>query len=375
MDLPSELRLMIYRFHFQAHLDGPPIEAMRCLFPFLGAKIPNMSNRILRVSKQIHEEAADVFYGEKTFEVTVSNGYRCWDELPKIRMCSTTLEVSGENNANSNKPRASSEGLRYPTSAYQQPLPETYLQKIRSFHINIHFDLKASTPTVLPDGDIPGADLDRDLMCDSLHRLVECLVSNRDSPLREIKVSISVDCCCVTHRSGIATATHKVLNHAAALLQPLYRLRASKVLVALAPNPLFDEWSKLNQRRSLLPKKFEVPPPFVQAFSKELQLPGKSPPQSAVRRQFIHLTELIAEMSEYRLWSEEDLKEMQALLRRGRRLREEGDSEGMSKITLEVDSLVSRRDAEHQAFMEHMGRLRRPRGPVFIGQDEKLARY
>jgi hypothetical protein len=375
--LPVEIRRMIYRYL----IPDQPVPARWFGTRILREDRAPVSTAIFRVSKTIHEDVADLFYDQTTFDIDVTNEqYRNAAAAPSISMCYAKDErgligdyqmqlmlLEQQNRTPLARPRAaasrttssrptlqkiSATGVKYDFTPWQPSLSLRYFQRIRSFRINITFDTPKSSPSAgnsLQSAETILAEADRNLLCDYLHRLVERLVTNNQVPLRNLDISICV--------RGIsdgddAQANSKAIAHCQALINPIRRLRtrAASVVSLIRTGDGNREIDML----PVHPKEEDSINKFVQSCCAELTDLLVPPPRSPVLVQFGQLVEVVSQMGQHPFWRETDIEEIEFLLNNGRSAREANDIKAMMSVFSDVFDMLKKYNSDHQDFMKQM---------------------
>ena len=370
LELPVEIRLIIYQYL----IPDQPVPARRSGMRRLRQDRTPVSTAIFRVSKTIHEEVADLFYGHTTFDIDVTNGQDGHAAAtPSISMCYakdenfflTDYQVQllllgqqrarmGANGSTPSRPtrqKRFATGIKHLFTPWQPALSLQYFQRIRYFHINIVFTTPKRSPSAVNSSQAAEtilAEAERNLLCDYLHRLVEGLVTDKQAPLRNLDISIRV--------YGIsdddARANSKAIVHCQSLVKPLRRLRSHTAsLVSLVRiGEGFREISMLPVHR----KEEDSCSRFVQSCCAELTDSLVPPPRSPVLVRFGQLAELVSQMIEYPFWRETDIEEIEILLSNGRSAREANDIRALVSVFRDLGNKVTKYNSDHQDFMKQM---------------------
>ncbi len=371
LELPVEIRLIIYQYL----IPDQPVQARRSGTRSLRQDRTPVHTAIFRANKTIHEEVADLFYGQTTFDIDVTNEHDINAvATPSISMCYAKDEkvfledyqmqlmlleqrrvrtaMSRTTPSRVTRQRRLATGIKHVFTPWQPALSLQYFQRIRYFRINIAFN----TPKRLPSASNSSqaaetilAEAERNLLCDYLHRLVESLVTNNQAPLRNLDISIRVQ--------GIsddddARANSKAILHCQALVKPIRRLRSRTAsLVSLIRTG--DGFREIN----MLPihsKEEDSINSFVQSCCTELTDSLVPPPRSPVLVRFGQLAELVSQMCEHPFWRETDIEEMEILLSNGRSAREANDVKALVSVFRDVFDKLKKYNSDHQEFMKQM---------------------
>jgi hypothetical protein len=374
--LPVEIRLMIYQYL----IPDQPVPARWPGTRSLREDRTPVSTAIFRVNKTIHEDVADIFYGQTTFDIDVTNE-RHGNEAatPSISMCYTyegffggdyemQLMLLGRQHrtrlvwaraaasrAMPSRPtlqESSATGVKYDFTPWQPSLSLQYFQRIRSFRINITFDTSRNSHSgrnSLRSAEIIPEEADRNLLCDYLHRLVESLVTNNQVPLRNLDISIRV--------RGISEgddvqANSKAIVHCQALINPIRRLRTRAAsVVSLIRTGVRDREINMLPAHS---KEEDSINKFVQSFCAELTNLLVPPSKSPILVRFGQLTEVVSQMSQHPFWRESDIEEMEFILNNGRSAREANDMKAVMSGFRDVYDMLKKYNSSHQDFMKQM---------------------
>ena len=372
LELPVEIRLLIYQYL----IPDQPVQARRSGPQSLRKDRTPVYTAIFRANKTIHEEVADLFYGQRTFNIDVTNEQESnRAAMPNISMCyakderlsltdyqlqllllqqqqraRTALYRTAPSHPTRQKRFAT--GLKHLFTPWQPALSLRYFQRIRYLRINITFitpkkTLAASNSSQAAETIL--AEAERNLLCDYLHRMVEGLVTKNQAPLRDLAISIRVH--------GISDddelrASSKALVHCQALVKPIRRLRSHTAnIVSLTRTG--DGYKEIN----LLPVHSNGDDPiskFVQTCCAELTQPLNPPPKSAVLMRFGQLADLVSQMVEHPFWRETDIEEIEILLSNGRSAREANDIKALISVFRDVFDKLKKYNADHQDFMKQM---------------------
>jgi hypothetical protein len=377
LELPVEIRLMIYQYL----IPDKPVPARWVGTRILREDSTPVTTAILRVNKTIHEEVADLFYGQSTFDIDVTYGRdRNAAATPSISICyakndtvligdiqmqlmlleqqNRTRLMSASTAASRTTPsrptlrKVLATGVKYDFTPWKPSLSSRYFQRIRSFRINIIFDTPKSSPSANnSSGSVETilAEADRNLLCDYLHQLVEGLVTNNQIPLRNLDISIRVQ---GISDGGDAQANSKAIAHCRALLNPIRRLRTrtASIVSLIRTGNGNGEINML----SVPPKEEDSINEFVQSCRAELTDLLVPPPRSPVLARFGQLTEILSQMSQHPFWRETDVEEMEFLLNNGRSAREANDMKAMMSVFREVFDMLKKYNSDHQDFMKRI---------------------
>jgi hypothetical protein len=351
LELPVEIRLMIYRYL----IPDQPVPTCRVGSRSLRKDRAPVSTATFRVSKTVHEEVADLFYGQTAFDIDVTNEHdRNAAATPSISMgCLVRAAASLTTQSRLTPPKTSATDAKCDFTPWQPSLSLRYFQRIRYFHINITFDTPKSSPIASNSSQSVEtilAEADRNLLCDYLHRFVKRLVTNNQVPLRNLDISIRVQ--------GIsddddAEANSKAIAHCKALVNPIRRLRTRTASVVslirtgngnreinmLTVHPRNEEDS-INK--------------FVQSCCAELTDLLVPPPRSPALVRFGQLTEIVSKMSQHQYWRLADIEEMEFLLNNARSAREANDMEAMMSVFCRVFGMLKTYDSDHRDFMKQI---------------------
>lgn len=375
--LPVEIRLMIYQYL----MPDKPVPARRSGMRMFRDDLAPVSTAIFRVNKIIHEEVADLFYGQTTFDIDVTNErqrnattvhgiYMCRAKDDSVLIADYQLQLmlleqqnrtrmmrarAGAGGTTTSRPSLRKElatGIKYDFTPWKPSLSPRYFQRIRSFHLNITFNTPGNfdnahgssqtTETILGEAE-------RNLLCDYLHRSVERLVMNNQVPLQNLDISIRIQ--------GISDidngqANSKSIAHCQALINPIRRLRTRTArIVSLTRTG--------NGNRDI--DMLHLPPndehsinEFVRSCCAELTNLLVPSPSFPVLTRFGQLTQLISQMSQHPFWRDTDIEEMEFLLDNGRSAREANDMTAMMLILRDVLEKLRKFNDSHQDFMKRM---------------------
>jgi hypothetical protein len=384
--LPVEARLMIYQYLIPDKLVPASHSNNRCL----RADYTAVSTAIFRVNKTIHEEVADLFYGQTTFGIHVTNEpHRNVNSKPKIFMCCAEYDslavrdyqlqlmlLEQQNRARLRRARAATAAaataaaagetttsrailrkelagtVKYDFTPWQPSLSSQYFQRIRSFHINVTFNtvgrsINASNGS--QNAETILAEAERNLLCDYLHRLVDRLVLNNQIPLQKLTIGIHIQGILI---SDEAEANTKAIAHCQALVKPIRRLRTRAAgIVSLSRT------GNRNGDINMLPespKEEHSIDDFVRSCCAELTNLAEPTPNFPVLARFGQLTRLISSMSQHPFWRDTDIEEMEFFLDNGRSAREANDITAMLSILQDVLDMLKKFNRSHYIFMEQM---------------------
>ena len=376
--LPIEIRRMIYQYL----IPDQPVPARRFGTRYLREDRTPISTAIFRVSKAVHEDVADIFYGQTTFDVDVTNEQdRNAAATPRISMCYAKGEKSligdsqmlsmlleqqirtplvrarvAASRSTPSRPtlqKTSATGVKYDFTPWQPSLSSRYFQRIRSFRINITFDTPKSFPSASNSSQSAEtilAEAERNLLCDYLHRLVERLIRNHQAPLRNLDISIRVQG--ISDGDDDAQANSKAIAHCQALLNPIRRLRARAASVVSLIRT--GDGNREINMLPVHPKEEDSVNKFVQGCCAELTDLLVPPPRSPVLVRFGQLTEVVSQMGQHPFWRETDIEEMEFLLNNGRSAREANDMKAMMSVFRDVIGILEKYNSDHQDFMKQM---------------------
>ena len=354
MELPVEIRLIIYQYL----IPDQPVQARWFGTRSLRQDHTLVSAAIFRVNKTIHEEVADLFYGKTSFHIDVTNEQDCdTAATPSILMC-YSKQLKARTAARITTPsrptrqRIFATGIKCVFTPWQPSLPLRYFQRIRNFRINIRLDIPKTYPSASNSSQTAEtilAEAERNLLCDYLHRLVERLVTNNQSPLGNLDISICIQ--------GIsddddARANSKAIAHCQALINPVRRLRSCTAsLVSLIR--IGNGSREIDMLPSHLKEEDSINT-FVQGCCAELTDSLVPPPRSLVLVRFGQLAEIMSQMSQHPFWRETDIEEMEILLSNGRSAREANDMKAMVSVFCDVFYKLNKYHSDHQDFMKQM---------------------
>lgn len=374
LEVPVEIRLIIYQYL----IPDQPVQA-RCFGTrSLRQDRTPVSTAIFRVNKTIHEEVADLFYGQTTFDIDVTN---IQDSnaaaTPSISMCYAKDErfslgdyqmqlmlleqlrartaASRTTPSRPTRQETLATGIEHVFTPWQPSLSLRYFHKIRYFRINIRFDTPKMSPSASNSSQTAEtivAEAERNLLCDYLHRLVERLVTNNQSSLRNLDISIRIQ--------GIsddddARANSKAIAHCQALVNPIRRLRSRTASLAS-----LIRTGNGNREINMLPvhpKEEDSINRFVQSCCAELTDSLVPPPRNPVLVQFGQLAEFVSKMGQHPFWRETDIEEMEILLSYGRSAREANDMKAMISVIRDIIEKLKKYHSDHQDFMKEMKQI------------------
>ena len=354
MELPVEMRLSIYRYL----IPDQPVQARWYRTRNLRQDRVPVSTAIFRANKTIYEEVADLFYGQLTFHIDVTNEKDCnTAATPDIFMChAKQLEArpvaSRTTFSRPTRQSISASGIEDLFTPWHPLLPLRYFQRIRHFQINIKFDIPktySSASNRSQTAETILAEAERNLLCDYSHRLVERLDASNQAPLSNLDISLYIQ---GISDDDIFRADSKAIAHCQALINPIRRLRSRNAsLVSMIRT------GTGSQEINMLPKNLQQEDPvniFVQSCCAELTSSIMSPPRSLVLVQFGRLAEIISQMSQHTFWRETDREEMGILLGNGRSARETNDMKAMVSVFRDVFHKLNKYHSDHQDFMKQM---------------------
>jgi hypothetical protein len=336
--LPAEVRLMIYRYL----VPDQPVPSRSCPDRLRGDRA-SVTTSLLRVNRAIHDEYAHVFYGETTFNLRVVNSQK-GDTPTEISMCYAKGPPSRPV-----LPRQSPL-LQYDLAPLKPSLASRYFERIRSFHIDIIFDIP-KTPAAA-NGTSPAesmlAEAERNLICDQLHRLVDCLSANEQLPLRNLALSIHI----VGLRINDQTrANIEGSEHCLKLMNPLRRLRSRATTVdSFVRSSLAGETNLLSESS----EEVDATTAAVRRFCKETTGEDVSPQNNPLLERFGHMAYIISKMGDHPFWRDSDKEEMECLLNHGRSAREKNDMKAMATAFNDAIAMLKRYHSAHQAFITEM---------------------
>jgi hypothetical protein len=370
--LPVEIRLMIYGYLLPDKLVPHTPEAKW--------KRNRNSTAIFRVHKTIHEEIVDSFYGQAIFDIGITNlcngtpsismcyafeGLQFKSALSDYQMQLMLLERQNMQRVTQARAAASrstppqpplrktlSKDAKFNFTPWQPSLSLRYFQQIRSFHIKITFDTRKNFPYVSNGSQSAEkilVEANRNVLCDYLHRVVECLVTNNQIPLRKVDISISIH--------GIKNddenqANSEAITHCQGLIKPIQRLRTN--IANIVSLTRIDNGNKKVQIFPVHAEKDSSIARFVQSCCLELTDQAVPPPKSLVLTQFDQLTAILSQMSQYPFWRIADIEEMEFLLNNGRSAREANDIKAMMSVFRSASDMLKTYHFAHQDFMNQM---------------------
>ena len=371
LELPVEIRLIIYQYL----IPDQPVQARRSGTRSLRQDRTPVHTAIFRVNKTVHEEVADLFYGQTAFDIDVTNEQdgnaaatpsisMCYAKEEKFFLTDYQMQLmlleqrrvrTAASRTTPSRPirqKRLATGMKHVFTPWQPALSLRYFQRIRYFRINIAFNTPKRIPSASNSSQAAEtilAEAERNLLCDYLHRLVESLVTNNQAPLRNLDISIRVQ--------GIsddddARANSKAIVHCQALVKPIRRLRSRTAsLISLIRTG--DGFREIN----MLPvqsKEDNSINMFVQSCCAELTDSLVPPPKSPVLVRFGQLAELVSQMCEHPFWRETDIEEMEILLSNGRSAREANDIKALVSVFRDVFDKLKKYNSDHQDFMKQM---------------------
>jgi hypothetical protein len=337
--LPIEVRLMIYRYL----TPDQPVSSRWCS-DWLRGDRSKVSAALFRVNKAIHNEYVHVFYGETTFQVRVANVQK-GDPSTSISMCYSTSPPSRT------AQEKQSPLLQYDLAPWKPSLAKQYFQQIRSFHIEIVFDtLKVPLHTNSASAaESILAEADRNLICDQLHRLVDCLSASDQLPLRNLDVSIRIQ----GLRSLDKTkANAEATAHCLKLMNPLRRLRSRTVNVVS-----FVRLSNLlNEVNLLSTASDEEGSAASEVCIFRAEMTGSDVPLQTTFMlvRFGQIANLISKMARHPNWLDSDKEEMEILLNHARSAREKNDMKAMGTALHSTVEMLKRFNSGHQSFIKEI---------------------
>ena len=369
--IPIEIRLIIYQYL----IPDQPVQARWLGTRSLRQDRTAVSTAIFRVNKTTHEEVADLFYGQTIFEIDVTNIHDSnATATPSISMCYAKNEsfllgdhrmqlmfleqreartaASRTTPSRPTRQEILATDIKYVFTPWQPSLSLRYFHRIRCFRINIRFDTPKSSPSASnrsQTAETIVAEAERNLLCDYLHRLVERLVTNNQSSLRKLDISIRIQ--------GISDdddvrANSKAIAHCQALVNPIRRLRSRTAsLVSLIRT------GNGNREINMLPihsKEEDSINRFVHSCCAELTDSLVPPPRNPVLVRFGQLAELVSQMGQHPFWRETDIEEMEILLSIGRSAREANDMKAIMSVFGDVFDKLKKYHSDHQDFMKQM---------------------
>jgi hypothetical protein len=338
--LPAEVRLMIYRYL----APDQPVPSRSCS-DWLRRDRVYVTTALLRVNKTIHDEYVDVFYGETTFKLRVVNAQN--KDLPtEISMCYARWPTSRVLSPKQ------SPLLQYDLAPWKPSLAQHYFERIRSFHIEIMFDITkapaAASSTSAAESML--AEADRNLICDQLHRLVDCLSANEQLPLRTLALSVRIQ----GLRVGDDTkANAEGREHCLKLMNPLRRLRSrTAAVVSFARTSITGEVNLLSASSG----EVDSAAAAVRRFCTETTGASMPPQKNPVLVRFAQMADIISQMAQHPFWRDSDKVEMECFLNHGRSAREKNDMKAMTTAFNDVIEKLKRFHSDHQTFITRMHR-------------------
>jgi hypothetical protein len=368
--LPLEVRLEIYR-----HLiPDEQVLARRYRQSASEEKSAPIFPAILAVNKTIHEEVADLLYGRSTFEIDVVQRYEFPIAHNGVFMCrvESAMEAAMARMlpAELNRHRrldgqlqdmvtdpAEEMGVAPPRPSLFTPwepvLSQQNFKRIQSFVLNItlrppwtHDNVGGPTQ----DGGPNEEEIERNLLCDNLHQLVDRLIRGSRCPQRSFDIRVFIE-----GKSNVDDALNEadlamVTAHCQALLFPLQRLRAYKASIEcfVGSTPI-DTLAF----RPEGPSSLDI---FLDSCVAQLTNVTVPVQRSAILQRFLNLAFLIMEMCKHPGWDETDFEEFKDLLHRGRQARENDNPAAMMALVEQASQTLGRFNARHQSFMLQMGR-------------------
>ena len=354
MELPVEIRLSIYRYL----IPDQPVQARWNRTRNLRQDRASVSTAIFRANKTIHEEVTDLFYGQLTFHIDVTNEkYYNIAATPNIFMCyANQLEARPPALRTTlwrpTRQSVSASGIKDVFTPWHPLLPLRYFQRIRHFQINIKFDIPKTYPSASNRSQTAEtilAEAERDLLTDYLHRLVERLVASSQATLSNLDISLYIR---GISDDDILRANSEAIAHCQALINPIRRLRSRNArLVSIIRTGTGSQ--EINMLTENLKEEDSVNK-FVQSCCAELTSSIMSRPRSLVLVQFGRLAEIISQMSQHPFWRETDREEMGILLSNGRSAREANDTKAMVLVFRDVFHKLNRYHSDHLDFIKQM---------------------
>ncbi len=359
MELPVEIRLIIYQYL----IPNQPVQARWFGTRSLRRDRTPVSAAIFRVCKTIHEEVADLFYGQATFDIDVTNErdsnaaatpsiFMCYAKDERVLQRMARTAASRFTPSRPIRQRMFAAGSKYVSTPWQPSLSLRYFQRIRSFRINIIFDTPKTSHSPIKSSQTAEtilAEAERNLLCDYLYRVVESLVTNTQAFLQNLDISICIQ--------GIsddddARANSKAIAHCQALVNPIRRLRSRTAsLVSLIRT---GNGNREINMLPVYPREEESINRFVQSCCAELTDSLVPPPRSPVLVRFGQLAEVVLQMGQHPFWRETDIEEMEILLSNGRSAREANDMKAMILVFRDVFHKLKKYNSDHQDFMKQM---------------------
>ena len=377
-EAPVEIRLLIYQYL----IPDQPVQARWFGTRDLRQDGTPVSTAIFRLNKTIHEEFADLFYGQTAFEIDVTNIQdRYTAANPRISMCYSKDERFSLSLRNYDHqmqmtilarlrartaatrptpPRPTSQelfarGIKYVLTTWQPSLSLRYFHRIRHFRINVRFDalkVSSSASNSSQTAETIVAEAGRNLLCDDLHRLVERLIRDDQPSLRDLDISIRIQ--------GIpddddARANSKAIAHCQALVNPIRRLRSRTASLTFLIR-IVDGNREINLLTAH-PKEEDSVNEFVQSCCAELTGSLVPPPTSPAVLQFGQLAKVVSQMGQHPFWRETDINEMGILLNHGRSAREANDMKALNSVFHDVFDKLKKYNSDHQDFMKQMKQI------------------
>ncbi|KAF2671966.1 hypothetical protein BT63DRAFT_184743 [Microthyrium microscopicum] len=346
----------------------------------------SIATPLLRVNRMIHDEFADALYGRPTFEVIIANelgGRTSITLASKKQFASASNTVSSIMRSRGNDPtyqmmisrqqqmvisyghnhnarlKAPPSGIQNDFRPWQPLLAMHYFTRIRSFKINIKFDQPGEGFTApLSDAEREEevmAEAQRNLLCDYIHRMVDCLNDNSDMPLRKIDVDIRMTNALPIASGGPAAnnSTSTAIHYGKALLNPLRRLSARSVgSVAIMRSTRIGD-NEVNLSTNLPLSEKDMLQACLMSFREEVT---DSQPRirPAILIGYAQLSELVSQMSLHPFWRDSDVEDMEHFLNTGRAAREAGDLKELLKVYITLFDKLNQRHDEHNNFMDEM---------------------
>lgn len=373
LNLPVEIRLMIYEYLIPDKI--VPSQWFR--WGSFRHDRASISTAIFRVCKSVHEEFADLFYGQTTFEIQVTNDrdvnaiFMCnkdpkyrpqlmfMDHLASSRQMRSRLSASRTAPSRPTIPKLLASGIKYDFKPWKPSVSMQYFQRIRSFRFEISFATSKS-PLGAGSNSQSAANIlveaERNILCDYLHRLVECLVINNQVPLRSLDINIRI--LGLSDRS-IPQVNSKAIEHCQALFNSIRRLRTRTVTAACLIKSSNGDYREIDL--------LAIPPNNENSINKSLEtyceeLTSMALPQlkSLVLVRYGQLTEIVSQMSQHPYWRETDLEDMDFILHNGRSAREADDINAMDSAFRELFNMLKKFNSDHQGFMKQMKQTLEP---------------
>ena len=352
MELPVEIRLSIYGYL----ITNLPVPARS--YGTRGCRHGRNSG-IFRVNKTIHEEVADLLYGRLKFHIDVTNeDDGITTTTPAIFMCYAKQANARPPARRFTHSRSSSQSI--PASGFKDllapwypMLPPRYFQRIRHLQINIKFAISQTYPSTssrTQTAETILAEAERDLLCDSLHRLVERLTGSDQATLLNLDIGFNIRR--ISSYEDFE-ANPKAIAHCEALMNPIRRLRSRNTKLA----SIYRMGPYYGQETNMLTGDLEEDDwttTRLQSWCAEMTSPIKAPSKSPVLEQFARLAELLSQMSQHPFWRDTDEEEMMILLGNGRSAREANDMKAMGLVFRDVFNKLNQYHAHHLRFMQRM---------------------